>query len=176
MTVLWYTWISDQAGVLLLLSPYWSGALALLLGGCALLSHRVSRVRQPVPSLAWLLLAIPPLALNAASAALRGSLMGRSDEVHWQAAIACLMALLELALGLWLVARGRGPLWRRAGTGRGGSLVRPGGRFCPFDGGLRRLALKREQPRGAGGCRHQRSRTGADDERVDLCRCRAEGF
>jgi hypothetical protein len=111
MTVLWYTWISVQAGALLLLSPYWWGGLGLLLGGC---SRRASHVRQPAPTIAWLLLAIPPLTLNAASA-LRGSLMGLSDEVHWQAALAWLIALVELALGLWLVARGRGPLWRRVG-------------------------------------------------------------
>ncbi len=122
MAVLWYTWISLQAGVLLFLSPYWWGALALLIGGAILLSRRAPRLRQrrPAPMTAWLLLVVPPLALNAASAALRGSLMGQSDEVHWQAALGWLVALAELALGWWLVTCGRGPAWARTGLAAGG--------------------------------------------------------
>ena len=125
MSVLAYTFISLQTGLLLFLAPYWWGALAvLIIGGVVLLRRQSSKPRtHRAGAVGWFLLLVPPLALNGASAAFQGSLIGHADSFRWQDALSWLLALIELGLGLWLVARGRGPTWMRMAWAASGLWV-----------------------------------------------------
>jgi hypothetical protein len=75
MSVLAYTFISLQTGLLLFLAPYWWGALAvLIIGGVVLLRRQSSKPRtHRAGAVAWFLLLVPPLALTGASAAFQAA-------------------------------------------------------------------------------------------------------